>query len=104
MIPGKTASVLFAIFVGGTALGQVTIQMSVDSTGTEGNAASSGPVLSADGRYVAFYSDATNLVPNDTNGVRDVFVHDRATGLTELVSVDSSDVEGDDLSSGPSMS
>ena len=43
--------------------------------------------MSTDGRYVAFASDATNLVPDDTNGVRDIFVHDNQTGLTERVSV-----------------
>src|SRR5439155_969179 len=42
---------------------------------------------SADGRFVAFQSDATNLVAGDTNGATDVFVHDRQTGATERVSV-----------------
>jgi Tol biopolymer transport system component len=45
--------------------------------------------VSADGRYVAFWSRASNLVPGDTNDTNDVFVHDRATGTTERVSVDS---------------
>ena len=40
------------------------------------------PAISADGRFVAFNSDATNLVPGDTNGARDVFVRDRQTGTT----------------------
>jgi cold shock CspA family protein len=48
---------------------------------------------------VAFASGATNLVAGDTNGFDDVFVHDRATGITERVSVDSSGVEGNDYSS-----
>ena len=43
-------------------------------------------VVSADGRYVAFYSYASNLVPGDTNGKYDVFVRDRQTGATTLVS------------------
>lgn len=47
----------------------------------------SGPVLSADGRYVAFPSQSPNLVTNRTFGWGDVFVNDRLTGLTELVSV-----------------
>jgi Tol biopolymer transport system component len=51
--------------------------------------------ISADGRFVAFVSDADNLVPGDTNGVVDVFVHDRQTGRTERVSVSSRDVQGD---------
>jgi Tol biopolymer transport system component len=48
------------------------------------------PTLSYDGRYVAFQSHAPNLVPNDHNHSWDVFVHDRLTGRTERVSVDSS--------------
>ena len=43
--------------------------------------------ISRDGRFVVFESDASNLVVRDTNGVRDVFVHDRVTGTTERVSL-----------------
>jgi Tol biopolymer transport system component len=49
----------------------------VASTGVQGNSGSGNPSLSADGRVVAFSSSATNLVPGDTNGHSDVFVHDR---------------------------
>jgi len=45
------------------------------------------PSISADGRYVAFYSFASNLVTGDTNQTADVFVRDMQTGVTELVSV-----------------
>jgi Tol biopolymer transport system component len=45
--------------------------------------------ISADGRRVTFYSYQSNLVPNDSNAAADYFVHDRATGLTKRVSVDS---------------
>lgn len=45
------------------------------------------PWISGNGRFVAFESDASNLVDDDTNGALDVFVHDRATGKTERVSV-----------------
>ncbi len=48
---------------------------------------SSWPSISADGRYVAFYSDSTNLVSGDTNGVTDVFVRDLIGGTTTRVSV-----------------
>ena len=52
-----------------------TIQrVSVAADGTQGNGNSMCPSISADGRYVAFDSDASNLVPGDTNGVNDVFV------------------------------
>jgi hypothetical protein len=55
--------------------------------------------ISADGRYVVFVSDATNLVAGDTNGLRDVFLHDRNTGETTRVSI--SDGEAQEL--GPSF-
>jgi len=71
-----------------------TVRVSVDSSGTEGDAASGGPSISSDGRYIAFGSDATNLVSGDTNGAPDAFVHDRTTGVTERVSLDSSGLEG----------
>jgi Tol biopolymer transport system component len=55
--------------------------------------------VSADGRYVAFVSAATNLVPGDTNGQFDVFVRDRQLGVTERISVSSSGTEGDGFGS-----
>lgn len=64
-----------------------TERVSVDSRGVQSNGFSSGGEMSADGRYVAFSSEATNLVPDDTNGVSDIFVHDRKTGKTRRVSV-----------------
>jgi Tol biopolymer transport system component len=80
----------------------ITERVSVDSTGAEGNGGSGSfdyfgaPAISADAQSVAFVSDASNLVGGDTNGVADIFVHDRVTGITERVSVDSSGVEGTD--------
>ena len=65
-------------------------RVSEDDSGTEASGGSGSPSISADGRYVAFTSDATNLVAGDGNGVSDVFVHDRQAGITERVSVDSS--------------
>jgi Tol biopolymer transport system component len=77
------------VFVRDTLTATTTL-VSVDSFGFQGNGPSVGPTLSSDGRYVAFVSDASNLVPNDTNNAADVFVHDRLTGQTSRVSVDSS--------------
>ena len=54
----------------------------------------SRPTLSADGRYVAFDSSASNLVPGDTNGVSDVFVYDRQTDTIERVSVAADGTQG----------
>src|SRR3989449_10562828 len=79
---------------GRSADAQTTERVSVASGGTEGNNASLGSALSADGRFVAFDSSATDLVAADTNGVSDVFVHDRQTGTTERVSVASDGAQG----------
>ena len=64
-----------------------TTRVSVASDGTQANNFSFNPSISADGRYVAFTSWANNLVSGDTNGGRDIFVHDRQTGATTRVSV-----------------
>ncbi|MFI9834853.1 TolB family protein [Streptomyces sp. NPDC051913] len=64
---------------------QTTVRVSVAADGTQGDGASSGAYLSADGRRVAFVSAATNLVPGDTNGVADVFVKDLRTGAIQRV-------------------
>ncbi|MDO5648693.1 MAG: hypothetical protein Q4G20_12240, partial [Paracoccus sp. (in: a-proteobacteria)] len=82
----------------------VTERVSVSSSGEQGGEWSSTPSISADGRFVTFYSDATNLVPGDTNGRHDIFVHDRQTGVTERVSVSSSGEQGDGYSYYPSIS
>jgi hypothetical protein len=70
-----------------------TTRVSVDSSGIEANDSSGGASISSDGRFVAFYSYASNLVAGDTNGMIDIFVHDRQMGATTRVSVDSSGVE-----------
>jgi hypothetical protein len=54
-----------------------TIRVSVSTAGTEGNAASRAPSISATGRFIAFGSEASNLVAGDTNAVSDIFVYDR---------------------------
>ena len=72
--------------------------VSVNISGTSGNAASSGVAVNADGSFVAFYSDATDLVRGDTNQVRDVFLRDRAHDVTERVSVNSAGEPGNQAS------
>ena len=64
---------------------QKTERVSVSSTGVEGNGNSEFSAVSANGRYVVFNSNASNLVQDDTNGVMDIFVHDRQTGETTRV-------------------
>jgi len=62
-----------------------TERVSVASDGTQGDGPSVNPSISADGRFVAFQSRATNLVPNDTNNAADIFVRDRSNNTTERV-------------------
>jgi Tol biopolymer transport system component len=84
------AAALVAVVAAASARAQQgTVRVSVDSGGVEGDDASRQPSISADGRFIAFQSVATNLVANDVNNTQDIFVHDRATGVTEIVSVDS---------------
>jgi hypothetical protein len=66
--------------------GQVK-RVSVDSFGAQGNNSSYTGVISANGNLIFFFSDATNLVPNDTNNRADLFVHNRLTGQTNRVSI-----------------
>lgn len=61
---------------------------------TVSNGRSQYPAISGDGRYIAYTSVASNLVDDDTNGVSDIFVHDRQTGETKRVSVSSTGEEG----------
>jgi len=82
----------------------VTTRVSVSSLGVEGDGDSTDPSVSADGRFVAFESLATNLVAADTNGVSDVFVHDRDTGETTRVSVTSLGGQLAGASANPSLS
>jgi Tol biopolymer transport system component len=81
-----------------------TERVSVSTEGAEANAAAQSAALSADGRFVAFWSAASNLVPDDTNGAWDIFVHDRDGGTTERVSVSTSGREADGGSSNPDIS
>jgi Tol biopolymer transport system component len=80
-----------------------TERVSVSSAGGQGNDESHFPSISADGRYVAFYSLATNLVEGDVNGVGDVFLRDRQTGTTQLVSLGEIGWQGDRVSGSGSI-
>lgn len=77
-------------------------RMSVNGSGTEGNAPSSLPVLSGDGRYVTFTSIANNLVAGDANGMPDQFVYDRVAGTLTLLSLTTAGAQGN-LPSGPGV-
>ena len=101
-VPGDTNG-FSDVFVHDRKTG-TTRRVSVGPGGVQGNEGSYLPSISADGRFVAFESDATNLVPGDTNGVADVFVHDRKTGTTKRVSVGQGGVQGNSDSYRPAIS
>jgi hypothetical protein len=74
-----------------------TTRLSVAGDGEEANRGSFWPGIFADGRYVTFQSAADNLVPGDTNGISDIFLHDRETGLTRRVNIASDGSEANEL-------
>lgn len=99
LTPGTCGDIFVRDMVAGT-----TTRVSVASGGGQANNGSFDPVISADGRYVAFGSTASNLVPGDTNTCPsygwtdpgtcpDIFVHDRQTNTTTRVSVSTSGVQ-----------
>jgi Tol biopolymer transport system component len=81
-----------------------TARVSVASDGSQASGASFSPSISADGRFVAFQSAAGNLVARDRNSAPDIFVHDRATGTTSRVSMNSRGMEANDFSLRPAIS
>src|SRR5207249_2098029 len=90
LVPGDTNN-SFDIFVKDRQTGAIE-RASVSASGVQGNGGSYRPALSADGRFVAFWSEASTLVPDDTNasyanGGYDIFVRDRQSGAIERVNV-----------------
>jgi len=105
LVPDDTNNAL-DIFIHDQQTGE-TIRASVASNGTQANESSFGyyaTALSADGRFVAFASTASNLVDDDTNQVNDIFVHDRQERKTTRVSVASDGSQGNANSYEPSIS
>jgi Tol biopolymer transport system component len=91
------------VFVRDLVAGQTLLA----SVGTHGNGTddtSYDPAISADGRYVTFYSDAHYLVEDDHNAAPDIFVHDLLTGTTIRASVDMDGADADGYSFFPSIS
>jgi surface antigen len=91
------------VFVRDTRDGTTTLVSRASSAGAKGDRDSSNPALSGDGRYVAFVSEASNLVAGDTNAKADVFLHDMQTDTTVLVSRSSAS-SGNGDSSDPAIS
>jgi Tol biopolymer transport system component len=88
---------ILSVFVRDRQVGS-TETISVSTSGALANQNSYTPTLSADGNWVAFVSDAWNLVAGDTNGVSDIFLRNRALKTTERISVSSSDEQTDGAS------
>ncbi|WP_256867937.1 calcium-binding protein [Candidatus Entotheonella palauensis] len=99
LVPGDTNNEI-DIFVHDRSSGETT-RVSVASDGSQANDFNFAGRLSADGRFVSFGSDASNLVPGDSNAVCDSFVHDRLTGQTTRVSVASDGSQANDFSFAP---
>ena len=102
LVAGDTNN-LDDVFLTDTTTG-VTSRITVGLGGAETDGYSAGPAISADGSIVAFSSEATNLVIDDTNGVGDVFVHDTGTGTTRRVSVLTNPTQANGFSNGYSIS
>ena len=102
LVTGDTNGVA-DVFVRDTVSGTTTRVSLVSGETGEGNGASTVPSISADGRYVAFTSAASNLVTGDTNAAADVFVRDTLTGVTRRLSIDTSGVQGNAPSDTPSI-
>ena len=83
---------------------KTTTRVSIATNGVQGNAYSYAGGISADGRFVMFSSNANNLVPGDTNGLKDVFVRDRVAMTTTRVSVNSNGTQGNTASYGDDVS
>jgi hypothetical protein len=97
------AVVLVAVLVAAGGCAQV-VRSSVSNTGTQGNAWSFGPALSDDGRFIAFASEASNLVPGDTNASSDVFVRDHQTNAITRVSLADDESQANGYNGVPSIS
>ena len=85
-------------------LTSTTTRISVDRKGNDANGSSGDPSVSADGRYVAFQSYASDLIVGDRNDTADIFVRDLVAGATRRVSVDTAGDDADNFSSSPDIS
>ena len=102
LVPGGPIGT-YDVFVRDT-VDEITARVSVSLAGTPGDADSSDPDITADGRYVVFESFATNLVPGVSDDNKDIYRHDTQTGMNSKVSVSSAGTEGNGNSSDPAIS
>ena len=102
LVPGDT-NAAHDVFIRDGLTGTVE-RVSVASGGDQADAGSSSGAVSGDGRYVAFVSEATNLVAGDTNGFADIFLRDRTLGTTARVNTGVYGAEANDVSYSPRIS
>src|SRR6185436_15048771 len=97
----SAASILLVEFLSAGAFAQGIARTSLDASGGDADGASTSRSITSDGRYVAFASDATDLVAGDGDGTTDVFLRDLVNGTTTLVSVDMTGADSDGDSTAP---
>lgn len=90
------------IFMKDTSTNNIS-RISTDSSGNQANGGSWGPKISGNGKYIVYYSNATNLVSGDTNGYTDIFRYSVSSGVTELVSTSSAGVQANQQSFAPDI-
>ncbi len=83
---------------------KTTERISLATIGTQGNGDSTSSSISSNGRYIAYESNASNLVPGDTNGQSDIFIYDRLTLITERVDLGDDGTQSNGDSSDASIS
>jgi Tol biopolymer transport system component len=83
---------------------ETNLLVSVNTNCVTGNGVSTDPAISGNGRYVAFTSSSSDLVPNDTNAVTEIFLRDLSANVTSLVSVNTNGGPGDSASYSPAIS
>jgi len=102
LVPGDTNNSR-DIFVRDT-LTNTTTRVSLDSAGNQANEGANNPSISVSGRFVAFSSYSSDLVPGDTNNTSDIFVRDTLTNTPTRVSLDSAGNQANDFCLGMSIS
>ncbi|MEO7836728.1 MAG: hypothetical protein ABIS21_03675, partial [Acidimicrobiales bacterium] len=102
MVPGDTNAVR-DVFVRDRA-GGANVLVSAGLGGAPANGASGEPAISADGKFVTFASDATNLITGDTNAARDIFIRNLVTSTTKRVSVAGVNTQSNGTSLTPAIS
>ena len=101
---GRFAAVFSLVLLSAPLAAQATERINVATGGQEGNGYTSSAAVSADGRFVAFASDATNLVAGDTNADTDIFLRDRLTSTTRRMSLASDGSQAADSCGSPAIS